>query len=794
MENRSRTAYRQLQASDISIVVESPNLAKPARRPGHALVFAYDTAEAVAGALAAPCHFKSQPPMTTHEFLHPVLTVSLCGCLLAAAPCSRADERQLPVAEQLPLRIGTFDQQVHHRFTTSDGLPADNVLKVAVDPHGIVYVRTADGDARLEGDRWMPLPDPSAAPDRHELLSETTWWHKSLTDHIAEPSMVRDVAQQGDEFAVAAANGLFIGNGKKWKLALPQQGHIRWAPVDVRTTTYDQEGRLWFACPQGVGCRSADGKWKLFTGTEGLPFNDFTCMAAGPKGVWFGTTNGAIRYFDEHWEFRQGGRWLVDNHVQDVAVAPDGSAWLATAGGVSHIAFESTSLSDKARFYEEEIDRYHRRTRFGYVNPADLTVPGDRSTAVPAYSDNDGFNTGLYLTAMSLAWAVTGDERYRQYAHNSFRALAFLSEVTQGGPHPAPAGFPARNVIPITETDPNQRYDLPYDIGRNQRDALWKIIQPRLPEDASGEWYWKCDSSSDELDGHFLGYAAYYDHVCESQEDKEHVRVVVRRIIDHLLTHNYCLVDHDGRPTRWAHFAPDDLNRNPAWVAERGLNSLSILTYLTVAHHITGDQTYRDEYLKLALDHGYGMNGMTQPKFVTGPRSPGHQPDDNMAFMNYYHLIRYETDPQLLSMYQFALWNHWPHEKAERNAFTNFIYGACALGKTRTDQWGTRDLSPPLVCFEDAADTLRRYPLDLVEWPMSNAHRTDLVRAGDHGHNAETGWRTDGYVFPVDERQETYWDWDPWELTSGGQGLRLRPGFHYLLAWYLGRYHGFIAD
>ena len=732
--------------------------------------------------------------MTFPVSLRRVLIVVLCSFGLPVGSCAYANESQPKVANQLPLRIGTFDQQVHHRFTTADGLPSGNVLRIAVDPQGTVYVRTEAGDARLDGDRWQPLSGNSPSPDHDQFPASEAYWHASLAEHIPDRRMIREVARHGDEIAVAASRGLFIGNGRNLELALPEQGHIRWAPADVRTTAYDQDGCLWFACPQGVGRRTADGVWTLFTGAEGLPFNDFTCMAAGPKGVWFGTTNGAIRYFDGHWEFRQGGRWLVDNHVRDVAVAADGSVWLATAGGVSHISFQSTTLSDKAAFYEEEIEKYHRRTRFGYVNPADLTIPGDKSTAVPVYSDNDGFNTGLYLTAMSLAWSVTGEERYRQFAKNSFRALAFLSEVTQGGPHPAPEGFPARNVIPTTDPDPNQRYDLSYDIGRNQRDSLWKIIQPRLPRDGSGEWYWKCDSSSDELDGHFLGYAAYYDHVCDSKEEKEKVRAVVRRIVNHLLTHDYSLVDHDGKPTRWARFSPDDLNRNPAWVAERGLNSLSILTYLTVAHHITGDQEYRDEYLKLALDHGYAKNGMTQPKFITGPHSPGHQPDDNMAFMNYYHLIRYETDPQLLSMYQFALWNHWPHEKAERNSFTNFIYGACALGQTRTDQWRTRDLSPPLVCFEDAADTLRRYPLDLLEWPMSNAHRTDLVRAGDHGHDLESGWSVDGYVFPVDERQETYWDWDPWELTSGGEGLRLRPGFHYLLAWYLGRFHGFIAD
>ncbi|MCA9099077.1 MAG: hypothetical protein KDA36_11845, partial [Planctomycetaceae bacterium] len=341
----------------------------------------------------------------------------------------------------------------------------------------------------------------------------------------------------------------------------------------------------------------------------------------------------------------------------------------------------------------------------------------------------------------------------------------------------------------------NDRYDLEYDINRNKRDSLWKIMRPRVPVDRTGQWYWKCDSSSDELDGHFFGYAIYYDLLCQTEERKEPVRQLVRDIIEHLLTHDYALVDHDGKPTRWAHFSPNDLNRKPAWVSERGMNSYAMLTYLSIAHHITGDQKYRDIYIKLAMDHGFGMNGMSQYKWIPGSHSPGHQPGDNLTFMNYYHLLRYETDPTLLSMYYFAIDRHWSFEKYERNSFTNFIYAACCRGKIRKDNWREVDLSPPAKCYEDAVDTLKRYPLDLVEWPMSNAHRIDMLPLeGEDREHAKIGSGIDGHAFPIDERHEIYWDWDPWKLGSNNQGMVLRPGFHYLLAYYMGRFHGFIGE
>jgi len=117
------------------------------------------------------------------------------------------------------------------------------------------------------------------------------------------------------------------------------------------------------------------------------------------------------------------------------------------------------------------------------------------------------------------------------------------------------------------------------------------------------------------------------------------------------------------------------------------------------------------------------------------------------------------------------------------------------LGKTRRDQWGDTNISPPKQCFDDSVDTLKRYPLDLVDWPMSNAHRIDMTPLLDEsGRPSGAGKRCDGQVFPIDERHETYWDLDPWALANNGKGMRLREGVPYLLAYYMGRAHGFIGE
>ncbi len=704
---------------------------------------------------------------------------------------SQTDENVLP---GIPIVTGLFQQHVHTVYTTENGLPDCDIIHIACTPEGQIIVATSKGISILINGRWNEAPSGLCFTKSEDKLSSREM--RLLKKTAGKDICLRAVASYGEEKAAATNNGLFLWHGTKWELALPKQGHIRWAPVDVRAVAYTPSGVLWFAAPIGVGYRKNENEWRLFSTAEGLPFNDFTCMAADDNhAVWFGTSNGAICFQNGMWTFRQGRRWLADNVVRDIAIDSDGNAWIATSQGVSCIRNETWTLKQKATFFEEEIERYHRRTAYGYVCPARLETPGDKSTAKPQYTDNEGHGTGLYLAAVSLGYAATDNPNLRQNALKAFKALAFLSEVTQGGTHPAPKGFIARTVVPTTERDPNLDFGLDYDLKRRERDALWKIIQPRWPIDATGQWYWKNDSSSDELDGHFFGYGVFYDRVCQTEEEKEAVRQVVRNIADHLIEHGYNLVDYDGTPTRWGHFSPDDLNRNEAWVIERGLNSLSILTYLSVAHHITGDPKYRQAYLDLALNHGYAMNGMTQPKDIAGPGTFG-QPDDVMAFMNYYHLIRYETDPKLLSMYYHAIRRHWLVEQYERNPFINFVYAACCTGKMRTDQWGTTDLTPPHSAFQDAVDTLKRYPLDLINWPMSNAHRKDLVLLGSHLDQPVglTGHRTDGFVFPIDEHHEIRWDRDPYVLSSNGDGKTLREGVHFLLAYYMGLAHGFIRE
>ena len=690
-------------------------------------------------------------------------------------------------AKRPSVRVGTFKQQVAVFYGKAEGLLHDDVRSIEIGKDGAVYAETAGGVFRFaDGGPWAKSekPEPkTAAPDSGDLAY--------VREAAALPS---------GQVYVAAKTGLFVKQGDEWKPEHPRSGNRSWAVDDVSGVSVDGLGRLWFACPQGVGCLDAKGEWRLYSVEDGLPYDDFTCVAADKEGaVWFGTSKGAIRFDGVAWEYRQGLRWLPNDDVHSIAVNDKGDAWIATAKGVACIERRPMTLKEKAKFYEDEIDKRHRRTAYGYVLEVKLDEPGDKTEWEQSDSDNDGLWTSMYGAGECFAYAATKDPAARKRAKDAFEALRFLQVVTQGGDPPVLPGFIARSVLPVSGHNPNRlaAYSRESDMKTKEtKDALWKVIHPRWPMSEDGQWYWKCDTSSDELDGHYFFYAAYYDLVADTAEEKQRVREVVVSLTNHLLEHDFCLVDWDGKPTRWAIYNPQELNKNPVWMAERGLNSLSMLSYLSVAYHIAHDERYHEAFDTLVHDHGYALN-MMSPKLHTGPGS-GNQSDDEMAFMSLYDLVRYGIDPDVRAMATFSFNQYWVLEQPELNPFFNFAFAGVSVGKAYEDHYGSSDLSPKGEWLEQSIDTLKRFPLDLCDWRLTNSHRKDLLplpadrREGNDARGK--GFRRNGLVLPVDERHFNHWNCDPWQFDQGHNGKQLADGATFLLPYYMGLYHGFIVE
>jgi hypothetical protein len=475
--------------------------------------------------------------------------------------------------------------------------------------------------------------------------------------------------------------------------------------------------------------------WQSFTGAEGLPILSLRQIAVSPdRTVWLGSDDGLVEWKAGKWSYFESKRWLPDNKVTALAAAADDSVWVGTRKGLAHIFYRKLTLGEKAEILQRDLESRDRR--HGYVTEMELKAPGVLEGAFQEISDNDGDWTSLYVASQAFRYAAGKAPEARAQAWRSMQALLRLESIT-GIP-----GFPARAICRTNEP--------PFAARSLATDPEWH----RSPVEP--DFYWKGETSSDEVDGHYLGWFVYYDLVAD-EDQKKAIRATCKRVTDHILDHNYCLIDQDGKPTTWAWWGPDRLNDDPRYWEERGVNSVEILSHLKVAIHIVQDPRYEKAYHELIQKHHYALN--TLPAKIPN----GVVFDNELLFMAYYPLLQLEKDPALRALYVASLRRTWGFVRSEANPVWNFIFGA----------------STGEPCdVEAAVETLREMPLDFIHWKMKNSHCADI----DPAHRKPLPWSN---------RVIHHWDSDPYDLDGGsdrGEGDQTV----WLMPYWMGRYHGFI--
>ena len=682
------------------------------------------------------------------------------------------------------------DVAIHHG--SKDGMPNEKMTSIFLD-HGVPVTTNKTSALKWDGHNWSPIKSQVSK--------------LSLTIPIPPAnsgSVLSSVEYQGG-YAIGTENGLYMysAENKKWEEILPQDEKYKWAPYRVAALTVDSKGQLWFGAEQGVGCYNGV-KWKLYTGKEGLPFNRFTCAAAGTEGVvWFGTEAGAIRFENNKFFFRFSLRWLPNDFVNDIVVDKDGTAWFATNKGVGQITRRQMTLDEKAAFFTLQTET--RNQRMGFIAPNNLRVPYDVSSSTPGISDNDGMYTSMYGAAQAFRYAATGDEEAKRLAERSLTACKWLVDITHE------PGFPARVIVPIDWPEPLQDPENSHrmNMAMQKSDPFWKDINPRFVKSKDGKHLWKCDTSSDELAGHYFFYGVYFDLVAKTEAEKRPVREVVAAITDHLIRHNFCLSDHDGKSTRWGNFSPEYCNSIWGW-DQRGLNSMMMLSFLNVAKHVTGDTKYDKVAATLREKYHYHINAMHGKEFF--PPENVVPWDNNLGLMSFYGLMNYEENPELLIMYRTSLQNSWLQISKQQNAFWNAIYGSLArnfsskteegffnsgkvfpeAGGFTTQITGEFKKVPPLG--EGILETLQRIPLDLIGYEMDNTHRLDVLFDQTPGQKPGMGWGINGFALPIEERGHVRQDRDGFALVTQevGGGNSESEGTFFLLPYYMALYHQLI--
>ncbi|NMB74968.1 MAG: hypothetical protein GYA21_07540 [Myxococcales bacterium] len=635
----------------------------------------------------------------------------------------------------------------------SESIALSEVRAVASDGSR-VFAGTTTGLFRLEGGAFVAAPE-------------------------AAGQSVRDVAVDaaGDVW-LATGTGLARLSAGSLSMITASSGKL--PDDDVRALAAPPEGGMLAGCATGLA-RVGGGADRVMTAGIGqLPTADVRAVAAAP-GLWaVGHDIGASVLDPDrtHLDYYQSLRWIPAQTVTAVALE-ENRRWIATTAGVSRIDLVPTTLAERAARFEAEND-YHWRLDFVSCDDA-LADPWEPHGARAHWDhDNDGLWTQMQIAAWSYAAAASGNRSFCEPARRAMRAMMDEIDLPAVSFEAAgkTRGFVARSFV---RDDEGEVYTSKAGSDR------WVRVENFRGE--GHDYYWKNDTSSDEITGHFFGYPLYFDLCASDQAEREEVAEHAAALARYIVQGGFVLLDLDGARTTFGYWDPDTLTSaldglekcqetHPVdvCIASRygagWLNGMQILGVLLSTWHMTGDTFFYDAYEELITRYRYAeLVDFSDNVWNVTQRFTANHSDHELALLAYHTLIRYEPNDERRERWIRSLRSMLEWEAPERNPLWHAI-----LAGFVTEGY---DLA-------GALQTLREWPEDWRAWMIDNSHRKDYTKDSSPDRFGDPQFTT---VPPYDEISFLKWNGNPYRVRDGGDGREIQAPWPWLLPYWIMRYH-----
>lgn len=487
-----------------------------------------------------------------------------------------------------------------------------------------------------------------------------------------------------------------------------------------------------------------------------LPSTEITTISMINGNLWFGSTRGAFMLNDDgKYNYYASKRWLPSDSVIAISKGPENSILILTDKGLGQIISKEMTLYDKAMFYEKQVRSRHIRNGFNATIGG--LIDGDVTSGSLLTSDNDGLWTSMYLAGEVFRYSVTKSDEALQNIRESLDAMERLYTIN------SIPGFPSRSF--------ERR-------GYKYNDKPWRRAK-------DPEWDWKSTTSSDEAIGHIFAFATIAELVDVPELQTKSI-MLIDTLMAHILKNNFYLVDWNGKPTKWGRWNPEYVNARPKMVGDRKINSSNIIAMLQTAYHFTKKEKYKKAAFNLLNEHGYLENLMRPIKNIsTAPDDADdwskmlseewNHSDDEMYFCGYWGLYRYAFNDTLKAMYKEAIIDHWKYERNEKEGLWNIM-----TALVKADQ----------IDLDEAVWYLQKYPMDLINWSVSNSHRKDIEFVKPNFRN-----QTITEVLPPNELRISRHNTNRFELDGNGDGRsEFSAGDIWILPYWIGRYLGVISE
>ncbi len=495
---------------------------------------------------------------------------------------------------------------------------------------------------------------------------------------------------------------------------------------------------------------------------------------------------------------------------------------LLTIGDASWSAADASAFThDRARAYQQWLRR--DAMAYGGIGNAIYSDPPNYTNVIRLRGLHDSaIWTGTYLAAEALRLHATGSADARASIKRLVDTLHLWFNVS-GAP-----GVLARFVTPSSPTFPA--------VLEGAACGDTNVI---CNANFDGQQYdYMAHISRDQYQGVMLGYALAYDALGpEDEATRELIRKDVVELVEELMRERVVRTRlvWNGTP-----LGPFDINMrfvvvNPAELVD-GAVEITLDTNNTDDSEMVGFQEFMPNlahvvrqfpglgflpdipragsaimlasFFQVALRvtdgiAAYADRRATIANYYTSASGPGGNVNDwlsiaglwgynndcggsyyanNIVMEPMYNLARLEIDPGRLATIRGSVLHDrmWAEFANTKNSFFSFLYAANTPG------------ADPSITSE-AADQLGGFPapprvrsaVNLMSEPRYQPHQSGCANQTNHNGAVD-----------VSERvvSDFIWQRHPWGLLDGGNPAVTYPGVDYLVAYWLGRRHGYVSD